>query len=312
MTKTKKVSEDGIQIQSLYGGKVEVKFYGPTEDKPNRHMYYVDGVRKTGVTTYISKLDKSMALGKWQQGVTAGFLLDLLAKGVKIDEEKAVEAVIQHEIQRDEAADIGKEIHAWCEHFIRHELGQKGYEKLPAIPDFKEAVSGVNAFMAWKDKHKVKFISTERFVYSKTHNYVGTMDLEAKIDGLHCAGDFKSSNDLYNSVRMQLAAYVFADEEERGSKSIYEGRWAIRLSKYTEAEYIKRETCKIEIKQAIARFKGQEVKDYEIKPYKVFDAQFLDNDRRMGKKDMDAFLNCKGLYEWDAETNGFNRGGTLE
>lgn len=297
-------------ITKLYGGKVLVKFLGPTEDKPNRHMYYVDGKRMTGVTTYIGIKDKSRPLGIWQQRMTADFLLELIAKGVKIDEEKAIEATIQHELFKDKAADIGKEIHAWCEHFIRHELKQKGFEKMPKIPEFPEAVTGVNSFMAWRDEHKVKFISSERLLYSKKHGYVGTMDIEAKIDGIHCAGDFKSSNGLYNSVRMQLAAYAMADMEER-KENVYDGRWAIRLSKYSEKEYMAAEKRKLVIKKLIAKVKGQDVTDSEIKPYQVFEAVYLDNNKGSMADDFDAFLHCKALTEWDKRTDAFANGGSL-
>ncbi len=303
---------DGIIVTKLYNGTIEIKFYGPTKDKPNRHMYYVVGKRKSGDTGFINIKDKSRPLGIWQQQMTADFLLALIEQGVKIDEDKAVEACIQHELFKEEAADIGKEIHEWCERFIRHELKEKGFEKLPTIPDFPEAVNGVNAFMQWRDQHKVKFISTERLIFSKKHDYVGTMDFEAVIDGRHCLGDFKSSNGLYNSVRMQTAAYAMADMEERGKKfKGYDGRWAVRLSKYSEKEYLKKEKRKQQIKETIARIKGTTASEF-MKPYQIFEAQFLDKDDGMMKKDFDAFLNCKGLTEWDKETDAFNRGGSLE
>lgn len=304
--------DDGIQITKLYDGKIEVKFYGPVADKPNRHMYYVGGKRKSGVTGFINIKDKSRPLGIWQQQMTADFLLGLIERGIKIDEDKAVEACIQHELFKEQAADIGKEIHEWCEKFIRHELKEEGFEKLPAIPDFPEAVTGVNSFMEWLKQHKVKFVSTERLIYSKKHDYVGTMDFEAIIDGKHCLGDFKSSNALYNGVRMQTAAYAMADMEERGKKfKGYDGRWAVRLSKYSEKEYLKKEQRKQQIKDAIARIQGKEASHF-MKPYQIFEAQFLDNDDGMMKKDFAAFVNCMELSEWDKETDSFNRGGSLE
>lgn len=301
---------DDVTVTELYGGKVIVKFY------ENSHQYWVstDGgkefKRKTGVTTYIGIKDKSMPLGMWQQQITADFLLEKIAKGMVITEDLALEACIQNDVLREEAADIGKEIHAWCEHYIKHKMKKKGYEKLLPIPDFPEATSGVNSFLSWIDANKVKFHSTERPVYSKKHDYIGTMDFEATINGIYCMGDFKSSNGLYNAVRMQTAAYAKADEEERkGDK--YEGRWAIRLSKYTEQEYIKRELRKKELKKAIARIKNIDYKDYTIKPYQVFEAQFLDNEKGLISRDFDAFMLCKQLTEWNKLTDSFYNGGKL-
>lgn len=306
----KKVLDDGIILSELYRGTVQVKFYGPTEEKPGRHLYYVNGKRATGVTSFIGIKDKSRPLGIWQQQITADFLLKALEAGKKIDIDLALEAAIQNDVLREEAADIGKEIHAWCEAYIRHKLKQKGFEKLPDMPNYPEAITGVNSFFAWEKEHKVKWISTERLVYSKKHDYVGTMDLEAVIDGKHCLGDFKSSNGLYNAVRMQTAAYAEADMEERG-KRFYDGRFVIRLAKYTESEHNRREERKKLIKQAVARIKGHEAKDYDTKPYQVFEAQFLDNDKDSMKKDMKAFLNTVELTRWDRENDPYYNGGIL-
>lgn len=137
------------------------------------------------------------------------------------------------------------------------------------------------------------------------------MDLEMIANDIYCNGDFKSSNGLYNGIRMQTVAYGNADEEEGGKKK-YKGRWAIRFSKYTEAEYMKRELRKKFIKQTLARIQGKEFKDYPIKPYKVFDAQFLDYDKDSMGRDFDAFLHAKALREWDVATDSFNNGGNLE
>ena len=67
MIKISNMPDDSIKEFSLYGGKVLVKFYGATPDKPNRHMYFVAkngsrATRATGVTTFNSILDKSTAL----------------------------------------------------------------------------------------------------------------------------------------------------------------------------------------------------------------------------------------------------------
>lgn len=297
-----------VLYTNLYGGKVIHRFHS----KGHQHWVSTDGgkkfVRKTGVTSYLGIMDKSTPLGKWQQGMTLDFLLESVASGKKFDEQKAIEAVIQHELYLEKAADIGTEIHGWCEFYIRHQLKQPGFEKLPGIPEFPEAVTGVNSFLQWIDEHKVKFHSTERSVYSKRYDYIGIMDFEATIDGLHCMGDFKSSNGLYNSVRMQTAAYAAADEEERASDKKfkgYDGRYALRLSKYTEEEYIKRETRKKEVKAAIARFKGSEPSDWPIKPYEVFEAVFLDREDSFRDRDFKAFQLCKSLTEWNKATDPF-------
>ena len=308
----KKETQEGgpdVQFTNLYGGKVVVRFH------PSNHAYWVSTdsgktfKRKTGVTTYLGIKDKSTALGKWQQQITADFLLAKIEAGVKIDVDLALEAAVQNDVQRDSAADIGKLIHSWAEATIRKEL--KLTKEVPDMPDFPEAVTGANAFMEWREAHKIKFVSTERVVYSRKHDFVGQMDFEAVVDGELCMGDFKSSTGLYNGVRMQTAAYAEADMEEAGKRK-YAGRWAVRLSKYTEAEYMRREMRKAEMRKAIARIQGKDSKDYPIKPYKVFEAVFLDNDRRAMKYDFAAFLACKELTAWDRATNGWGEGLSID
>lgn len=292
-------------LKELYKGRVQVKFY------PNSHQYWVsvDGgtfKRQTGVTTYLGIKDKSKPLGIWQQQMTVDKLLEFIAAGVTIDEDKAIEACIQHELYLKEAADIGTEAHAWFESYIRNKLKQPGFEKLPDMPKFPEAVTAVNAFFDWEKKNKIKFVSTEEIVYSLEHGYVGIEDLTLLTDDKLTDGDFKTANGLYNGVRAQTAAYTKARVEGGGKKS--HGRWAIRLAKYNEEEYMRREARKKEIKRVISRVKGIEYKEYPIKPYQVFEAKFLDKDRNRIDEDFEAFLHHKALHEWDKKTDPFYAG----
>ncbi len=287
----------------LYGGKVKVRFY------PDSHQYWISikgspFKRKSGSTTYIGIKDKSTPLGKWQQGMTLDFLLNKIAEGVKIDESTAIESVIQHELFLSESVDIGKEMHDWLEKYIKFKLKLKGYTEIPEIPEIPEAITGVNSFLAWEKDMKPKYVSSERMVYSMKHDHMGTLDIELIVDKKLCLGDFKSSNGLYNSVRMQTASYLKADEEENKKKK-YEGRWAFRFSKYTEKEYVLREERKKVIKAHIARIKGKEFKDYTIPPYVAFEAKFLDKNKGMIEDDFDAFLHAKALYEWDNRTDWY-------
>lgn len=290
-------------LTELYGGRVIHKFFPVS----HQHWISVSGkpfVRKTGVTTIIGIKDKSTPLGIWQQNMTADFLFNAIKEKLVFNQDLAIEAVIQHEIAKEEAADIGKEIHSWLELYIRHKMKQPGFKDIPDMPKFPEAVTGINSYFSWEKDHKVQHILTEKPVYSIKHDYIGIEDHLAIIDGKLCDDDFKSSNGLYNGVRMQTAAYAKARMENGGKKT--EGRWALRLAKYTEEEYMKREMRKKELKRAIAKFKGREYREYPIKPYQVFEAKFLDADKAFLDRDFNAFILAKGLFEWDKITDPFN------
>ncbi len=277
---------------TLYKGKVKIRFF------PDSHQYWVDGKRKTGVTTYINIMDKSRGLMIWKGQRVADFLLGELKKG-HITEELICVASNIDEIEKEEAGVVGTAIHDWCEKYIKNSLGEP--VDMPEMPDRKEIQIGVNAFLDWEKEHNVKFISSERVVYSKKHDFIGKMDIEAKIDGQLCLVDLKSSNGLYNTVRMQTAAYMKADMEESSRK--YKGRWAVRLPKYDEAEYMDREEKKKEIKKLIAKYKKEEFKDYEIPAYQVFEAKYLDEKAGDVEYDFDAFLHAKALFIWNKDTD---------
>lgn len=279
---------------SLYKGSVKIKYYDES------HRYYVNGKQKTGVTTIVGIMDKSRALMTWKGWRIVDFLLEKLKAG-PITEDLVCVASYIDKIEKEEAADLGSDIHDWAEKYIKFKLKEKG-AIMPDMPDVKAVQVGVNAFLDWEKEHKVKFLSSERIVYSKKHDFIGRMDIEAKIDGELCLVDLKSSNGLYNGVLMQTVAYLKADEEESGRE--YTGRWAIRLSKYDEQEYFERENKKKWIKQIIAKYKGKEFKDYEIPPYQVFEAKYfseetIDRDWKKG------FLAAKSLFEWNKETDFF-------
>jgi hypothetical protein len=295
--------EEGVVIQNMYGGKVEVKFLGPTAEKTNRHMYFANGKRVLGATTFCGIKDKSRALISWATGMAEDFLLEKMKAKQAIDEATVYEACSLHEQYLQQAADIGKAIHAWCEEYIRHELREKG-AKAPEMPEDPAVQIGAASFMAWVKVHNVTFISTERVVYSKKHEYMGTFDIEAIVDGKLCLVDLKSGNGMYNEVRMQTAAYLKADEEARHAekdKVKYGGRWAIRLAKETEAEYVARMQKKNDKKAMM----GKAV--YPIKPYQVFEALFLDDVKTNLTRDFKAFLAAKELYEWNRDTDTYGK-----
>jgi hypothetical protein len=200
-------------------------------------------------------------------------------------------ATTEYKKVKDRAADIGSEIHDWIEKYIRYILKEDGYDE-PKIPKKKEIKIGISAFLDWINENHVEFISTERVIYSREHQFMGKMDIEAKVNGLYALVDIKTGNGIYNSVKMQTAAYAKADLEEcqySKKKKKYETRWALRLSKETESEYIER-----------MKRKGKDV----YPEYKVFEArEFPETEGDNIETDFKAFLACKDLLEWDQKTD---------
>lgn len=281
----------------LYGGEVRVDFY------PNSHMYKVtdekyglDKQRVKGVTTYLGIKDKSAPLVSWATEMAGLYLYDILSSGNPITMDDVRSAIGRHKEIKEEAALIGTAMHEWCEYFIKHKLGREGFEKAPEMPDDAQIALGVTSFLEWYMAHNVQFLNSERVVYSRKHQYIGTMDFEAIVDGKLTGGDFKSSNGLYNTVLAQISAYQQAAEEEAEHLKTpikFENRVAVRLSKETESEYCERMKRKNMIKG-----KAEDAFD----PYVPFEWKVFEG-RETHERDLKAFLTAKALFEWDAETD---------
>lgn len=262
-------------LTKLYNGKVEIKFF------PDSHIYFINGKRKGSVTGALGIIDKSRALIPWAVDMYSDYLRERI--GMKIDEEIINAGEEQWNIKKAEAAGIGVASHSWIEKFVK---GQK-----PEMPEDKNVLQAITGFLNWIDDHKVKFIESEKLVYSKKHDYVGCMDATATFNGKRkkFVIDYKVSNGLYPGVALQTAAYLMADTEESGTE--YEGRWAIRLSKETESEYMER----MEKKQAKWCRKNPGKKPYDISPYMPFEARYLDDGFRKVERDYEAFVKATEL-----------------
>lgn len=259
-----------FKLIKLYGGKVEIKFF------PKTHVYMVNGVRASSVTGAINVIDKSQALIPWAVGLCGDFLYPLV--GSKLTEEMIDEALEQHTIRKKEAANIGTKTHEWIEQFVTG--------KYPDMPEDKNILKAVTGFLQWVEENKIKFVDSEKLVYSKKYAYVGTMDAIATMNGKgkRFLIDYKVSNGLYPGVAYQTAAYLKADEEESGA--VYEGRWAIRLSKETEEEYYARQEKRLNkwLK------KNPDKAPYPVANYVPFEAKYLDSDPENLGNDIEGFV----------------------
>ena len=209
----------------LYKGTVDLEF------DEARHLFTANGDKVISVTACTSVIDKSGPLIYWAVGLARDFLLGNikgLVKDTKGDDivKLIEEASKQHRIKKQEAADVGTQVHKWVELFIK----AKTDNDTPKIPDDPKVFNGISAFLKWVDEHKVKFLSSEKHIYSKKYKYAGIMDAEAVIGGKTCVVDFKTSKGIYPEFRLQVAAYQAAVEEETGKD--YSGdKWIVRFGK---------------------------------------------------------------------------------
>ena len=212
------IKNELVKKQLLYGGTVELMF------NPIGHKYTVDGVRKLGVTTPLSVISKP-ALLQWAVNLAVDDIKNNILAGTAYDElqlSNVLEAArTAHRKRKEEAADFGTLVHNWIEKYI------KGENPPPLVN--KTLNDAVNVFLKWVKDNNVKFTASEKPLYSKKHDYCGTIDFTCEINGKRYLGDLKTSKGIYDEHFMQLAAYRYADEEETGKP--YAGAFIVRIPK---------------------------------------------------------------------------------
>lgn len=235
-----------METSTLYGGRVKLRLDG-------RHAYWaaVDGkseVKVIGTTSISGILDKG-GLPFWAAGLAFDYALAKASTG-SVSVEDRENAINAHNIEKNNQAKSGKEVHAWCEAYA---MSVMNGTDAPDVSRDERVMNGCLAFMRWVSDHKVKFRVTERLVYSIAYGYGGSMDVECMIDddGLWRVTDYKTSKarkpkkatdvchlclkvgcgGVYDEVRFQTALYRAAAEEEG---TVYGGeRLVVRLDKDT-------------------------------------------------------------------------------
>ena len=255
---------DGLLKQYNHLGE-SLWFYNHTEElKFNRKIWtwfrVVGGnlEKLYGVTNVVHIIDKSAPLMAWCKKRCMERLRRLMVERAGGGSEDALmqlyigtldeiikEAKRADEDEKDAACDTGHLAHEWIEHYVkavlRSDVGRRD-ELLSKFPLDERAANCCIASLEWMGTHNVRWISTERTVYSREHKCVGTMDGLALVDGcndpLCCSTpfkdrlsviDWKTSNALYIEYLFQTACYQHNYEEEIGETIA--DRWIIRLGK---------------------------------------------------------------------------------
>lgn len=204
-----------VLTKKLYNGKIEINFY------PNSHRYKLKGERTylISVTACTGIIDKSRALIPWAVGLDIGHVRQYLESraGEKFTAEELNpvldEALTIHNKKKEEAADIGSQVHDWAE---KYALSKIEGSPLPDINDDmpEPVLNGINGFLDWVGENNVEFLEAERMIYSKEHGFVGLTDLVAKVNDKKVIIDYKTAKGIYNEMGYQIAAYKEAWEEE--------------------------------------------------------------------------------------------------
>jgi len=210
---------------------------------------------QSGVTSVTKRsVDKSEVLIAWAKKVCLEklrlLLLDqyIAPEGlIQLYEEELEQIIREAKRANDDvleaAGATGHIAHSWVESWIKACLGQGNKDwLLDHMPEDPRANKCCAASLLFMIAHDVKWISTERKVYSRRYKYAGTLDGLAYVSSCNdptcCTEvfkdrlsimDWKTSNGLYLEYLLQTAAYQNAIEEE--DKVDILDRWVIRLGK---------------------------------------------------------------------------------
>jgi hypothetical protein len=178
-----------------------------------RHVYTLDGRALDGVTSILNVISKS-ALIPWAAKMTSQFIRDNCEKTESgeylVTEEELKEASVAHTKKKEDGAKKGTDTHAMVEDWINEQINHI----------FRDVdYSPIQPFIDWSFANNVKFLASEKMVYSKSLGIAGTMDFLFEKDGKVYVGDLKTYKALYDRVPMlQCAAYGLMLTESEGTE----------------------------------------------------------------------------------------------
>lgn len=125
------------------------------------------------------------------------------------------------EIAKTSAGDKGSKIHNAIENLISGETikmdSQFMNNSTEKEEDLKvEEYEAIMAFQNWANKVQPEFIANEITVISEKHNFAGTVDCIARINGQIWIIDFKTSQYVWPEMEIQISAYkkALSDQNE--------------------------------------------------------------------------------------------------
>jgi len=216
----KEMTEDPkpIETSHLYNGEVVITF----DPNKSRNRYTVtdkgEKVKPPSVTTITDQKDKSAPLMRWAVNCAISICRERVLPdqihGPQFLEDVWKEATEKYKDVKKKAADVGTLAHRSLENYFKlpPEEFAPPLADTPVRARFDEAVK-------WFNSHEIKSVCTESRVYSRKHNYIGTLDNLSYVDGILSLVDYKAAKSVYSTYVFQTAAYLKAKEEETGQRA---------------------------------------------------------------------------------------------
>jgi len=182
------------------------------EFNKEKHIHTLDGKPLTGVTTVLGVIAKP-ALIQWAANMAVEYIeAHLTAKGEEtgiVPLKALVEAKTAHKIKKEKAGEWGTLVHGWVEQYAMSKILETAE---PAILEGKMG-EACNHFKKWSEDNKVKFLESEKNIYSEKLWIGGIADMLVEIGGQKWIADVKTGSGIYPEHFWQMAAYQMCFEE---------------------------------------------------------------------------------------------------
>lgn len=170
-------------------------------EEGERHSYKIGEKLVPGVTTITGVLDKPF-LKQW----AVNCALDVVrSAGALITSEVMEDAKYAYKAIGDTAKENGTLAHDWITKWICGEI--------PPSLSSPEAQNAVLAFLRWEREAKPEWLLSEETLGSAKHEFAGTIDAVAILDGKLSLLDFKTSKQISEDNWLQTAGYYLMLDE---------------------------------------------------------------------------------------------------
>jgi len=172
-----------------------------------KHIHTLNGKRLTGCTTVLNVVAKPFLI-PWAANMTAGFLKNKLkdVKELNQDEWEILldEARKAHTKRKEKAGDYGTKTHEAISKIIQLAIDESD----GVIGEVLTEDKSIQNFVDWANKNEVKFLYSERNIWSKEMWTGGICDIVCMLDGKRWVADIKTAKSgIYAENFWQTAGY---------------------------------------------------------------------------------------------------------
>lgn len=210
-----------------------------------KHYHYLDGKKLSGCTTVLGILNKPFLI-PWAVGEAVSYIKNTSAKVWQPTNEyceqnyyyHVTEQILDgakeaHTKKKESAAEKGTDVHSLIEEIVKQAIMRTDGFINPAIVHENKQVQD---FITWATTVGVKFLETERNIYSNSMFVGGIVDFICEINGRVMIGDIKTSKYIYSSYWAQVACYQMC-LEEMGLYQNIAGYLIVKISDRTGFEF---------------------------------------------------------------------------